>query len=210
MSRWDDMWKAGTTPWDKGAAAPPLLEYLSSGSAVLSGARSVLVPGCGSGHDVRALESAGIHATGLDLSPTAVEFARSLPATGREKYVSGSLFETDWRGGMTFDAIWEHTCFCAIDPSDRPAYARAAASLLPSGGHLVGVFYLDPYEPGEEGQGPPWGATREEITALLAPWFDRIVDFVPRTAYPGREGREWLAVFRRRHEGEVAERGRNG
>ncbi|MDB6078326.1 MAG: smtA, partial [Akkermansiaceae bacterium] len=188
----------------------PLVEYLASDGAALRGASSVLVPGCGSGHDVRALEAAGIHATGLDLSPTAVGFARSLPAAGREKYVSGSLFDTDWRSGLTFDAIWEHTCFCAIDPSDRPAYAWAAASILAPGGHLVGVFYLDPYEPGEDAAGPPWGATREEIAGLLAPWFDPVTDFVPHSAYPGREGREWLAVFRRRHEGGVAEGGRNG
>lgn len=197
MNRWEELWQTGETPWDKGHAAPPLSEYLGTGDTVLHRARRVLVPGCGSGHDVRELEKHGIHATGLDLSETAVRRAQEQAAVGDEDYVQGDLFDPGWRRGRDFDAVFEHTCFCAIDPELRPAYARAMAEILPPGGHLVGIFYLTPWDPGEDATGPPHPATREEIIGLLGPAFELRENGVPGKAYPGREGKEWLAVFER-------------
>ena len=155
--------------------------------------------------DVRELSRHGIGATGLDLSPAAVSRAREESAVGGEDYLCGDLFEADWRIGREFDAVWEHTCFCAIDPSMRPAYVKAMAEILPAGGFLVGLFYLTPWDPGENEGGPPFPATREEIMALFGPWFVLKRDRVPERAYPGREGREWLAVLERRANPGVAE-----
>lgn len=197
MTDWEDRWQRNDTPWDKGYGAPPLAEYLEDALCVLHQARRVLVPGCGSGHDVRELAGRGIGATGLDLSPTAIARSREIPRAGTEDYLAGSLFDAEWRIGREFDAVWEHTCFCAIDPSLRPAYARAMAEILPPGGHLVGLYFLTPWDPGEKEEGPPFAVTREEITELLSPWFELRKDQVPGRAYPGREGREWLAVFER-------------
>lgn len=205
MTDWDQRWQMGDTPWDKGRAAPPLVEYLEVEDAELLRARRVLVPGCGSGHDVRELARRGILTTGLDLSATAIERARAEPAAGREDYLCGDLFEQDWRIGREFDAVWEHTCFCAIDPSLRPAYAKAMAGILPAGGHLVGLFFLTPWDPGEEEEGPPFAATRQEINGLFSPWFHLRKEYVPGRAYPGREGREWLVVLERRANPGVAD-----
>jgi SAM-dependent methyltransferase len=197
MNRWEELWQTGETPWDKGYAAPPLSEFLEQGNTVLHHACRVLAPGCGGGHDVRELARYGIGATGLDLAETAIASARGYPAVGDEDYIAGDLFDSFWRTGREFDAVWEHTCFCAIDPSLRPAYARAMAEILPAGGHLVGIFYLIPWDPGEEAVGPPFETSREEVTDLLAPWFVLRENRVPTRAYPGREGKEWLAVFER-------------
>jgi SAM-dependent methyltransferase len=197
MTDWDERWRRDDTPWDKGYGAPPLSEFLEDPACELRSARRVLVPGCGSGHDVRELARAGIGATGLDLSPTAIGRALAQPPAGGEDYVCGDLFDAEWRIGREFDAVWEHTCFCAIDPSLRPAYAAAMAAILAPGGHLVGLFFLTPWDPGEEAKGPPFEAGREEIEALFAPWFELRRERVPGRAYPGREGREWLAVLRR-------------
>ena len=49
--KWDELYQAKETPWEKGAPAPPLLEWLRM-RGPLEG--EVLVPGCGHGHDVRA------------------------------------------------------------------------------------------------------------------------------------------------------------
>ena len=205
MTDWDERWRQGDTPWEKGYAAPPLSGYLEAGETELHRARRVLVPGCGSGHDVRELARHGIGATGLDLAAAAVERARQEAPVDSEDYVCGDLFAADWRIGREFDAVWEHTCFCAIDPSRRPAYAQAMAEILPAGGHLVGVFFLTPWDPGEAEEGPPFSATREEITALFSPWFALRKERVPERAYPGREGREWLVVLERRANRGVAE-----
>jgi hypothetical protein len=56
---WEERWRSKDTPWEKGYAAPPLTEYLEEGGEELRNARRVLVPGCGSGHDVRELARHG-------------------------------------------------------------------------------------------------------------------------------------------------------
>ncbi|GAA5477400.1 methyltransferase domain-containing protein [Haloferula helveola] len=194
MTDWDARWREGETPWDKGEPAPPLLECLDGPDGeFLAGAR-VLVPGCGSGHDVRALARAGATVTGLDLSPTALEVAQSFPEVGGETYLPGDFLE--WHSEC-FDAVWEHTCFCAIDPADRGRYAAAASRLIRPAGRLVGVFYLTPWDPDEEPDGPPHASDRDEIVRHFSPWFSLIREKVPERAYPGREGREWLVAMER-------------
>jgi SAM-dependent methyltransferase len=164
-----------------------------------------LVPGCGTGHDVRALADLGILAHGLDLSPTAVKSARALSGDGAETYEVGDFLDPAWREGRSFSAIWEHTCFCAILPGQRGAYAEAAAALLPPGGMLAGVFYLTPHDPGEDDEaGPPFKVSVGELDEIFSPWFERIDGWVPRRAYSDREGREWIGIFRRLPQAPVA------
>jgi hypothetical protein len=193
MTDWEERYVTGDMPWEKGAPAPPLLEILAKIPRDSWGAGPVLVPGCGLGHDVRALASLEIPILGLDLSPTAIQRAEKFPQAGLESYELGNFLDPAWAGGRKFTAIWEHTCFCAIDPAERARYAAC----LPAGGLLAGVFYLNPYDPGEEEDGPPFGVTVEELEKWFAPSFERLDAWVPRSAYPGREGKEWVALFRR-------------
>ena len=69
---------------------------------------------------------------------------------------------------------------------------------LPPGGCLAGVLFLTPHDSGEESDGPPYAASIDELDERFAPWFVREKAWVPEEAYPGREGREWLAVYRRK------------
>jgi len=195
MTDWETRYLAGDTPWEKGLASPPLLELLEKFQDWGSG--PVLVPGCGLGHDVRALAALGIPLVGLDLSPTAVERAREFPQVGTETYEAGDFLDPAWRVGREFSALWEHTCFCAIDPGDRQSYAEAAAGCLGEGGLLAGVFFLNPFDPDEAAAGPPFAVTVEELDAWFSPWFERVDGWVPGAAYPGREGREWIGLFRK-------------
>lgn len=197
MTNWNERYLTGDTPWEKGIAAPPLIELLGRTDPSIWGNGKVLVPGCGTGHDVRALAKVGVSALGLDLAPEAISRANSHQSVGTEIYELGNFLDPTWRSGKSFTAIWEHTCFCAIDPSQRPHYAEACAELIPSGGHLIGVFFLTPHDPGEEHEGPPFNASIEELDARFSNWFERIDSWVPQRCYPGREGREWTAIYRR-------------
>jgi SAM-dependent methyltransferase len=204
MRDWEQSYRESDTPWDKGSAAPPLLELMDRHGAALWGEGPVLVPGCGFGHDVRALAAAGVPVTGLDLSETAMERARSFPKSGAETYEVGDFLDPAWRAGRRFTAILEHTCFCAIDTALRGDYAEAAAVLLPPGGVLAGVFFLSPSDPGEEDCGPPFETSVEELDGLFLPSFERIAGWVPHAAYPGREGREWIGIFQKLPKARVA------
>ncbi len=54
-SGWEGAWREGRTPWDHGAPAPPLVEYLQQNVPPTG---QILVPGSGGGHDARALAEA--------------------------------------------------------------------------------------------------------------------------------------------------------
>jgi SAM-dependent methyltransferase len=195
---WEGKYRAGETPWDHGEAAPPMREALEVQPREVWGAGEVLVPGCGSGHDVRVLAEAGLAAVGLDLAGTAVALASGWPRAGRERYVHGDLFDPGWRAGVACTAVWEHTCFCAIRPEDRPRYVEAVAAVLAPGCFLVGVFYMRPQPRADGLPGPPFGIGEEDLVATFAPAFDWHSAWVPGLAYASRVGREWLALFRRR------------
>jgi SAM-dependent methyltransferase len=197
MRDWEKCYQAGETPWDHGSAAPPLLEVIERHGVALWGGGPVLVPGCGLGHDVRALAALGLPVLGLDIAETAVALASGITAVGGETYACGDFLDPAWRVGREFSAVWEHTCFCAINPALRQAYAEATAALLDAGQVLIGVFYLTPEMASDE-TGPPFKVSIEELEEIFGPWFERIDGWVPERAYPSRVGREWVGIFRRR------------
>lgn len=204
MTDWDERYRIGDTPWEKGEPAPPLMELIERMGVEFFGEGPVLVPGCGLGHDVRALAASGLKVMGLDLSGMAIGRAWDIPIVNGEIYEKGNFLDPAWRVGRSFTAIWEHTCFCAISPDQRRNYAEAVTDLLIPGGILAGVFFLTPHDPGEEETGPPFATTVEELEQWFSPWFERIDGWVPQRAYPGREGREWTGLFRKRMQAGVA------
>ena len=182
---WEERYRTGETPWDKGAPHPALVAFLKS--EPIRG--RVLVPGCGLGHDVRALAATADEVTGLDIAPAAIRAAKAQPAIGGERYVQGDLFALPKASRGAFDWVFEHTCFCAIDPSLRADYVAAVAGALRPGGHLLALFYLDPgLDPGEGG--PPFGTSKAELDSLFSPRFSLAKEWRPSVTYPGREGRE--------------------
>lgn len=199
MRDWHACWMEGETPWDRGSAAPPLIELLESEAGSFLKDATVLVPGCGSGHDVRALADHGARPVGLDLSPKAIEVARGM-SDGNASYESGDFLDGSRTG---YDALWEHTCFCAIEPHQRRAYIAAAARAVKPGGRLCAVFYLDP---DNDEEGPPYAVDEAEIRERFGPYFRMLEAWVPSMSYPGREGREWLVVAERNSEEVAPER----
>ncbi len=188
---WEHRYHTGDMPWEKGAPHPALVDFLKR--SPVHG--RVLVAGCGTGHDVRALAASADEVIGLDLAPSAITRAKAQPAVGGESYVRGDLFALPPRLRGTFDAVFEHTCFCAIDPSLREKYVASVADALKPGGHLLAIFYLDPgLDPGETG--PPFGVTREELDASFSPRFTLLREWSPAATYPGREGRETFRLLR--------------
>ncbi len=189
---WEARYQSHDTPWDKGCAAPPLIEWLETND--LCG--KVLVPGCGSGHDVRAIANSGVETViGLDLAPSAIDSAGNQPRVGSERYRLANFLSLPPELVGAFDWVFEHTCFCAIDPTLRATYVRAVAAALVPGGHLLAIFYLDV---GERDGGPPFGTTREELDDLFGATFETLTESVPTRSYEGREGCELLRVLRLR------------
>lgn len=191
---WEAAYRCGDTPWEKGAAHPALVDFLQANDRV-SG--EILVPGCGSGHDVRALSNAGNHVVGIDLAPAAIERATAFPKVAREEYHLADLFALSASWNRSFDLVFEHTCFCAISPATRAQYVEAIVRLLKSGGKFLAIFFLNP---DHDEDGPPYGVSREELDRLLGSYFTLEHEWIPNRTHPGREARELVRLLKRRAE----------
>lgn len=190
-SYWEQRYKNGDTPWEKGQPCPGLLQFLEEDRVQ----GSVLVPGCGLGHDARALAAMEAEVTAIDIAPAALQAARRLGRLARLRFLKRDLLQLPKAWHEQFDWVWEHTCFCALDPSLRKDYVRAVAGALKPGGRLLGIFYVDP-EPDEEG--PPFNSSLEELDELFSSFFVLEKQWRPSSCYPGREGCEWMRLLRKK------------
>jgi cyclopropane fatty-acyl-phospholipid synthase-like methyltransferase len=187
---WENRYQASDMPWEKGAPSLGLVDFLAAHPELPRG--TVCVPGCGTGHDVRAWAGAGFQACGLDIAPSAIDLAtQRTRAAGLE----AEFREIDFLRAEVpsrFDWIFEHTLFCAIQPAERDDYVRAVPRWLKPQGQYLAVNYLIPDE-----DGPPFGVTRAELWERFSPHFDLVQEWVPRS-YPNRTGLELMLWWRRK------------
>ena len=193
MSRdyWENRYLTGDMRWEKGAAAPGLVDFLAVHPDLARG--TVCVPGCGTGHDVREFAKAGFSVHGFDLAPSAIRLSREkTTAAGLNAAFHLADFLRD-EPPQKFDWLFEHTLFCAIQPSERDDYTRAVVRWLKPGGTYLAVNYFIV----EDAEGPPWRTSREEQLARYLPHFELLDDWVPRS-YPNRAGKERMFWWRLR------------
>jgi SAM-dependent methyltransferase len=189
---WEARYQSGDMPWEKGEPCPGLVDFLAAHPELPRG--RVLVPGCGTGHDARAWAGAGFSVTGLDLSPSAVRLAteRTAAAGLQAEFRLGNFLVDE--PSEPFDFVFEHTLFCAIEPTQRDAYVQALRRWLKPAGYFVAVHYMI-----RDTEGPPYGCTQQELMERLAPHFDFQQGWVPRS-YPNRTGLELMLWWRRKPE----------
>jgi SAM-dependent methyltransferase len=187
---WEAAYRLRETPWEKGKPHPALVDFLAENGA-LTGA--IFVPGCGSGHDVRALSTPANHVLGVDLAPFAITKAKARPRIAHEEYLLGDLFELPVELDGRFDWIFEHTCFCAIDPNRRNEYVQTIVTLLKPGGRLLAIFFINP---DHDEEGPPYRVSTAELEEFFGGQFSLEREWVPARTHPGREERELMRVLR--------------
>lgn len=187
---WEARYLTEDMPWEKGEASPGLVDFLAAHPELP--AATVLVPGCGTGHDVCAWARAGFSACGYDIAPSAIRLARERAAI--QGLVAGlglgDFLQDD--PPRQFDWLFEHTLFCAIDPARRDDYVRAVLRWLKPQGNFLAVHYLIP-----DTDGPPFGTTREELWERFSPYFALSQEWVPRS-YPNRTGLELMLWWKRK------------
>ena len=187
---WESQYKIGETPWDKGQPSPGLVDFLADQSDLPKG--RVCIPGCGLGHDARAWAQYGFEATGMDIAPTAVSKASQIPFQGLGScHFIDQDFLNPPHHPTPFEWVFEHTFYCAINPSMREAYHQSLLKWLAPGGHFLAVHYLI-----DEPDGPPFGTTPEEVLTRFNPSFELLAQWTPRS-YPNRTGLERMFWWRR-------------
>jgi SAM-dependent methyltransferase len=185
---WEERYRNGVTPWDAGGAPAAFCAWLAKERAPLS----VLVPGCGSGYEVRALAEQGHDVLAIDFSEAAVEAARRQAHGLRARIRHEDFFQLS---EPPVEVLYERTFMCALPPRMRAAWAERVQALVRPGGRLLGFFFFD-----AQPKGPPFGIAPSALHALLDPGFALLVDEpVPAAqSVPVLAGKERWQVWQRR------------
>lgn len=190
MTDWEARYQTNDMPWEKGEASPGLVDFLATHAELQRG--TVCVPGCGTGHDARVWARAGFTTSGYDIAPSAIRLSIERTASaGLSAQFELRDFLRD-EPPQHFDWIFEHTLFCAIDPTERDDYVSALQRWLKPDGQYLAVNYLIP-----DKDGPPFGTTREELLERFSAHFNLLQEWVPRS-YPNRTGLELMLWWRRK------------
>ena len=154
---WNRRYASGRTPWDFHGIPEALNSFLCRSSPP----GTVLIPGCGSGHEIKAFHDAGFAVTAIDFSRVAVDKARQLLGPQSEKIVLGDFFSFDF-GPRRFDLIYERTFLCSLPPTRWPRYVARMAELCAPHGRLIGIFLY-----GQEPDPPPYPLTENQAGVLF-------------------------------------------
>ncbi len=161
---WELRYDSGRVPWDLQGAPHALDDYLRRTAP----GRTVLIPGCGFGHEVRSFHQAGWTPIAIDFSAAAVTRAKAGLGPLASCVRQADFFGPEIAG--PFDLVYERTFLCALPVQRWPAYARRMHDLLRPEGVLAGIFYhgIDP-------DGPPFPIDAGTAAALFT-GFELIAD----------------------------------
>jgi SAM-dependent methyltransferase len=184
---WDLRYRARYSPWDAGKV-PLQLRRFADG---FGGERRVLVPGCGSGHDVRFLAETGWDALGIDFSAAALDAARPVLGPHEQRLRQADFFAD--LGVPAFPFVYERAFLCALPRRLWSEWGARMAELVAGGGALAGYFFFD-----EGTRGPPFPLNSQaELDALLAGAFERVDDQPVADSIAVFAGKERWQVWRR-------------
>ena len=186
---WESFYQANELSWDYGEASPGLVDFLSSSRNEIPLGRA-LVPGCGRGHDARALAEAGWNVLGMDIAPSSIPIAKQL-ATDNGLEIDFQLGDfLSEKPTIQFDLIFEHTLFCAINPNKREDYVQATKNWLKPKGQYLAVNYIITEDDGE----PPFSTSAEELDIKFRPFFNLVNRWVPRS-FENRQDKELMNLW---------------
>lgn len=185
---WSEIYRSETPPkFDLEAPSKPLQDVLPQ--LKLQKCR-VAILGAGPSHDAALLAEQGHLVTAFDVSAEAI--AQSKENYGHLdnlKLVKDDIFHLSDEYFGQFDLVFEHTCYCAVRPSQRNELVQVWKKLLNEGGHLLGVFFTM-----DQRHGPPFGGSEWEVRERLKKHFEFLYWTRWRKSIPRRLGKE-LVVY---------------
>ena len=166
--RWEDIYRSTSLrelPWEEGRPSPQLVELVESGT-VEHGA--VLDVCFGSGSNAIYLASKGFSCYGIDVSPTAIGYAREKASSEGQKcdLITGNVLRLSYQDN-TFTLVFDRGCFHSLRPSERRGYAHSIFRVLkPSGKYLLLCFSAKDHV-----SGPPYGFSAKDIEHYFSELF---------------------------------------
>ncbi|KAI9303186.1 S-adenosyl-L-methionine-dependent methyltransferase [Cunninghamella echinulata] len=194
---WEEKWCTGDILWDEGECSPALVELVENEKtkSLLPTSGCGLVPGCGSGYDVKFLATSSLHMFGLDMSKTCIELCNKKHPNAAElnyEFIQGDFFNFKVPEGG-FDLAYDYSFFAALPPYMRSDWANRFSRIIKSDGILICLMY--PLE--EREIGPPYSVSVESYTEFLSPSFD-LIFIKDAIGYECRLGKEKISVWKRK------------
>jgi SAM-dependent methyltransferase len=184
---WEMRYQAAFTPWDARAVPSRLREHVAKHRPE----GRVLVPGCGSGHDVRFLAEAGLDVQGIDFSTAALEAALPILGPFADRAKQADFFGPGIEGPWAM--VYERAFLCALPRRLWTGWSARLTKLLAPGGLLAGFFYFS-----EGDRGPPFPLHGQaELDRLLAGSFEMTTDLAVEDSIEVFAGRERWQVWKR-------------
>jgi SAM-dependent methyltransferase len=177
---WDAIWadERNRQPWMDRGVAREIVDAVTSGW-FSRGSRSIDI-GCGEGELSGYLAEQGFTASGIDISPAAIERAnRKYGRTAGASFAVHDICASPPTGGP-FDVVVDRGCLHQMALADRPAYRRHLLEATRTGARMMlfvrafrdGVPFGDPAERESltriygEALGPLFRLERTELTYL--------------------------------------------
>lgn len=182
-ARWTKIYKSEEPRWELNQPAPALVDMLPRLKLPKS---KVLVLGCGSGEDAAYFAEHGHVVTAVDFSEEAIARAKKkfshLPNL---EFIQQDIFKLGHEHDQAYSIVFEHTCFCAINPAKRNDLVKLWRRVLIENGFLMGVFFAM-----EARRSTPFGATEWEIRERLKKGFQFVFWARWKKSIERRNGKE--------------------
>lgn len=183
---WESRYRDHVMPWDAQGVPAEFIQHAET----LPIEHRVLIPGCGTGYEVGWLASRGRSVLAIDFSPAAVAMAHQTLGEYGQHVQEADFFALDT---APFDWVYERAFLCALPRKMWADYVQKMAELVRVGGQLAGFFFCH-----ETHRGPPFGASQEELQALLEPYFTLTHTQPSTTSLPVFAGHEHWQCWTRR------------
>ena len=185
---WNNRYEANETGWDLKTISPPLKAYIDQ---LTDKNLSVLILGCGSGHEAEYLLRQGFKdVTVIDFAPLVVQKMQKYMSDYQNvKIICADFFTHTGKYGL----ILEQTFFCALDPSLRTNYVQKMSELLKENGKVVGLLFGVQFP-----NNPPFGGSREEYLTLFSNNFKITLLELCYNSVKPRHGNELFFNFSKR------------
>ena len=186
---WEERYQKGEISWNVGNVTTPIKEYIDQ---LTDKNIKILIPGAGNGYELEYLIEKGFkNSFVVDYAETPLEnLKKRIPYLDNNQIINADFFELEGK----YDLIIEQTFFCALNPELREEYVQKMKSLLNPKGKIVGLLFQFPLTT----EGPPFGGSTEEYTALFANDFSIITMETASNSIKARAGKELFIIFEKK------------
>lgn len=157
---WSNRYTHKQTGWDENAPHPFWVQHFQN---VKASSDAALILGAGRGHDAVFLSSFFEKTYALDFSERAKKEFHKLYPNSSVEFVLADLFT--YSPQKPVDAVFEHTCLCAIDPKRRKEYFATVNRVLKNDGEYHAILFPEA-NPVDQDK-PPFSTPIEDVKSFL-------------------------------------------